>query len=348
MYVHFIFKFTLILILLFAPVHWKSSSKASHSTTESQETNLQEDDNNIEDLPPPLLRSRSPSPPPQLPSRPPSPPPQLPSKSPSPRFQLSSSPPFQSYSLLPPVLLPSPPPSPRRLSYVGTDSCESITIQRTGSNISICLQQSGSTRNSTTITICRNNSTHSVPDFDIYVQRTRSVSVNSTITQRSYSTTIRHQYNRSADGNPLSTQSAGKFNQLNRSPSPLPEQKNKRYSFQGYLLHIREFSLNQPKKCFISYAWPKDLAVRAKLQTQLREMRDNLMEAGIEVMLDIVDMKGDIDKYMVENIRSCDKFLLVSLPFLVFYFPLNSLDMYSSTCTTDSRARVEQCSKRTE
>ncbi len=82
--------------------------------------------------------------------------------------------------------------------------------------------------------------------------------------------------------------------------------------FQEFVLHIKELTLSQPKKCFISYAWPKDLTVRAELQARLREMRDDLMDAGIAVMLDVVNMEGDIDKYMIENIRSCDKFLLVS------------------------------------
>ncbi len=67
------------------------------------------------------------------------------------------------------------------------------------------------------------------------------------------------------------------------------------------------------RKCFISYAWPKELAARVALQNRLLELRNDLLEAGVEVMLDLVDMKGDIDDYMIEGIKSCDKVLLVSL-----------------------------------
>ncbi len=116
-----------------------------------------------------------------------------------------------------------------------------------------------------------------------------------------------------------------------------------------FLLDIKKLTKNQRKKCFISYAWPKDLTARARLQAQLREMRNDLKESGIEAMLDVVNMEGDIDKYMVENIRSCDKFLLVSLltsPCSLFFFDI--IDMHSSTCTTSRSANIEQCSKRTE
>ncbi len=53
-------------------------------------------------------------------------------------------------------------------------------------------------------------------------------------------------------------------------------------------------------------------------------MRNDLIEAGVEVMLDISNMKGDIDTYMIEGIKSCDKVLLVSLKFTLVYSNLQS------------------------
>ncbi len=90
--------------------------------------------------------------------------------------------------------------------------------------------------------------------------------------------------------------------------------------FSDLLKAVKDIVKDQPKrKCFISYTLPTDKPAKEELHSELKYMRDDLEEAGVEVMLDIVDMKGDIDRYMEEEILSCDKFLLVSL-FLFFFF----------------------------
>lgn len=105
--------------------------------------------------------------------------------------------------------------------------------------------------------------------------------------------------------------------------------------FRGLLKAVKEIVKDRPKrKCFISYAWPKDKPAKEQLQVDLKKMKDDLEEAGVEVMLDTVDMRGDIDRYMIGEILSCDKVLLVSFDFIYFllsFFFLLFTDRYSST-----------------
>jgi SEFIR domain len=73
-------------------------------------------------------------------------------------------------------------------------------------------------------------------------------------------------------------------------------------------------------KCFISYAWQPDKQENAALQAKLVKLKGDLTSAGINVMLDIHSMEGDIDHYMINGIQSSDKVLLVSVFSLTFLF----------------------------
>jgi len=70
-------------------------------------------------------------------------------------------------------------------------------------------------------------------------------------------------------------------------------------------------------KCFISYEWPTEITKREALQMFLEKMKDDLRRVGIEVMLDIHNMEGDIDSYMEKGIKSSDRVLLICTPRLV-------------------------------
>lgn len=75
---------------------------------------------------------------------------------------------------------------------------------------------------------------------------------------------------------------------------------------------------SHPKvKCFVSYAWQPDPNDNVALQTQLLKIKADLKKAGIHVMLDICNMEGDINRYMLDGIQQCDRVLLVS--FFSFY-----------------------------
>jgi hypothetical protein len=77
------------------------------------------------------------------------------------------------------------------------------------------------------------------------------------------------------------------------------------------------------KRCFISYAWNVDKKENTKLQAKLVQIKSDLVKAGVEVMLDIQNMEGDINLYMSGGIQQCDRVLLVSQSFffvLVFWF----------------------------
>jgi hypothetical protein len=50
------------------------------------------------------------------------------------------------------------------------------------------------------------------------------------------------------------------------------------------------------------------------LQAKLIKIKGDLEKAGIEVMLDIHNMEGDIDKYMMDGIKDSDKVLLICTP----------------------------------
>lgn len=88
---------------------------------------------------------------------------------------------------------------------------------------------------------------------------------------------------------------------------PLPEVK-----CLNELLRAVQHMNTAKKKCFISYAWNVDKKENIKLQAKLIQLKSDLMKAGIEVMLDVQNMEGDINFYMSGNIQQCDRVLLVS------------------------------------
>jgi myosin heavy subunit len=81
-------------------------------------------------------------------------------------------------------------------------------------------------------------------------------------------------------------------------------------SFKRFLGSIKALSTKKIR-CFISYAWNQNPQA---LQERLKRIKTDLVEAGIEVMLDIDNMEGDIDQYMLEGIKKSDRVLLIYTP----------------------------------
>jgi len=94
----------------------------------------------------------------------------------------------------------------------------------------------------------------------------------------------------------------------------------KQYGVLPEVAFARDFlrsvkAINDKKlKCFISYAWCQDNAQTTLLQAKLEKIKADLAEVGIEVMLDIHNMEGDINKYMAEGIKACDRVLVICTP----------------------------------
>ena len=79
-------------------------------------------------------------------------------------------------------------------------------------------------------------------------------------------------------------------------------------------------SLSRTKiKCFVSYAWQPEKRENATLQAKIVKIKSDLEKAGIEVMLDIHNMEGDIDRYMMDGIQGSDRVLLISLCFFTSF-----------------------------
>lgn len=91
----------------------------------------------------------------------------------------------------------------------------------------------------------------------------------------------------------------------------LPESR----PFHNLLKSTKHGYTGKKMKCFISYAWNPDNVENAKLQAKLAKMKADLVKAGFEVLLDIHNMEGDIDKYMLDGINQSDRVLLVSFIF---------------------------------
>lgn len=70
-------------------------------------------------------------------------------------------------------------------------------------------------------------------------------------------------------------------------------------------------------RCFISYAWNPDKSQNAALQAKLVNMKADLTKTGVQVMLDVHDMEGNINIYMEQNIQASDRVLLICTPRLV-------------------------------
>eukprot|EP00026_Physarum_polycephalum_P000779 Phypoly_transcript_00780.p1 GENE.Phypoly_transcript_00780~~Phypoly_transcript_00780.p1 ORF type:complete len:860 (+),score=157.24 Phypoly_transcript_00780:1425-4004(+) len=69
-----------------------------------------------------------------------------------------------------------------------------------------------------------------------------------------------------------------------------------------------------PLRCFISYAWEPDQDANKELQKRLQRLKDDLEIAGMEVTLDIRDMKFDMQEFMVHNINRAHHLLLICTP----------------------------------
>eukprot|EP00026_Physarum_polycephalum_P004710 Phypoly_transcript_04733.p1 GENE.Phypoly_transcript_04733~~Phypoly_transcript_04733.p1 ORF type:complete len:651 (+),score=123.30 Phypoly_transcript_04733:148-2100(+) len=88
-----------------------------------------------------------------------------------------------------------------------------------------------------------------------------------------------------------------------------------RKAFERLLFHIeRTRSGTAPIRCFISYAWPVTLEERTKLQTKLRQIRDDLGMAGIDAQLDLANMQGNIMQFMENGIQAAHKYILICTP----------------------------------
>lgn len=73
-------------------------------------------------------------------------------------------------------------------------------------------------------------------------------------------------------------------------------------------------------KCFISYAWQPNQKDNANLQAKLIKLKGDLNKAGIEVMLDIHNLEGDINRYMMDGIQESDRLLLISTKSFIICF----------------------------
>jgi hypothetical protein len=93
-------------------------------------------------------------------------------------------------------------------------------------------------------------------------------------------------------------------------------------SYRNYLKDVKRLTIVQnyrehsphPLRCFISYAWETDPKANKELQERLTRLKDDLEVAGMEVVLDLRDMKGDMKKFMNQGIRRAHKLLLVCTP----------------------------------
>ena len=93
-------------------------------------------------------------------------------------------------------------------------------------------------------------------------------------------------------------------------------------SFRNFLKDVKRLSILRslkdhtphPLRCFISYAWETDVMVNKELQERLKRLKDELKVAGMEVVLDIRNMKDDMKKFMVQGIDHAHKVLLICTP----------------------------------
>jgi hypothetical protein len=98
--------------------------------------------------------------------------------------------------------------------------------------------------------------------------------------------------------------------------------KGMRLAFCNFLKDVERLSIDRhqhkrtphPLHCFISYAWETDPVANKELQQRLQLLKDELETAGMEVTLDIRDMKYDMKKFMVKNIQKAHKLLLICTP----------------------------------
>jgi hypothetical protein len=95
-------------------------------------------------------------------------------------------------------------------------------------------------------------------------------------------------------------------------------------AFRNYLKDVKRLSNVRhqlehtpfPLRCFISYAWETKAEVNKELQQWLQKLKDELEMSGMEVMLDIRNMKDNMKVFMVQGIEKAHKVLLICTPHL--------------------------------
>lgn len=85
-----------------------------------------------------------------------------------------------------------------------------------------------------------------------------------------------------------------------------------------FLARISSFTTpsNAKLKAFISYAWPQDPLSRDQLQGQLLDLVDDLSHAGINTLLDIMQLQpgSDVKQFMESEIRDSNTVLWIGTP----------------------------------
>jgi len=75
--------------------------------------------------------------------------------------------------------------------------------------------------------------------------------------------------------------------------------------------NIKKISPRNITKVFFSYAWYLDKQENGILQSFLLSLRDDLMAVGIEVLLDITNISGNITDYMKSGIETSDFIIII-------------------------------------
>lgn len=100
-------------------------------------------------------------------------------------------------------------------------------------------------------------------------------------------------------------------------PNPLATAQARRVAFTYFLKLLRD-ELNsrnrKPVTCFISYAWEASDRDTKALQEQLRQLQGHLAILRADVKVDFLDLHGNIEKYMVENIARSDYIIFIGTP----------------------------------
>lgn len=67
---------------------------------------------------------------------------------------------------------------------------------------------------------------------------------------------------------------------------------------------------------FISYSWPRGRQELSQLQARLTHLREDLRPTGLDVTLDIVDLKPGmgIDEFMKQGVTTAEVIFLVGTP----------------------------------
>jgi len=94
----------------------------------------------------------------------------------------------------------------------------------------------------------------------------------------------------------------------------------KERAFQQMLRDLKRlFKRQDPRKCFISYAWednntPEGKAANTQMQQWLTRLTSDLRNVGAEVFFDLDNMHGSLRETMCYNISHSDYFLILCTP----------------------------------